>query len=59
MDCDVCGKRIINPERSWPRAAGTPQEPVYHEGFMVRQAHLGCYRLAREYGQRADLRVVR
>lgn len=59
MLCDVCGETIINPDRSWPRANNVPTEPVYIEGREVKEAHLGCFRLAREYQQSPNLRVVK
>jgi hypothetical protein len=52
MLCDVCGEAIINQDRSWPRANNVPTEPVYFEGREVRESHLACFRIAREYGDR-------
>lgn len=49
--CDVCGMRIINRDRSWPRASEVPLPVVRNRGRVVKNAHLGCYRLAREYGR--------
>lgn len=57
--CDVCGEEIINPARSWPKANNVPTEPVYFEGREIKDSHLGCFRLAREYARRANFRVIK
>jgi len=48
--CDLCGGTIANKDRDAITALGLP--PLIIGGKPARHAHLGCYRLNREFLER-------
>ncbi len=49
LDCDLCCKPM-NPDRDAIRSLGL--EPLIIEGQRIAHAHLGCYRLNRDFLER-------